>query len=293
MIDKVKAGVPVRGRHLDDLGPVAAQEQVGVQIRQVAGGEDNQVAVLHQFALPGPAQQGDQSRAVRLAHGPQVHRGDDGFGVFQDQGQWFAGWRWQGAAMTRSASCRTSRGLWGRGLGAGFCPRARKARARTRETSSASSASAAISWAGLQGLAEGVFADLVPELQTQAEIVEDYLAGLGQPMAQKMAERQVIAIHPGIIEDLPMQDKEGRFTLLEVRRQFLGPCGKLLPGPHNGPLRLKGGEGERPGSEEPPRAASPHLISVRRFLVSAKGHQSGCLRGVSPGAGYSNGSIIF
>ena len=35
------------------------------------------------------------------------------------------------------------------------------------------------------------------------------MASLGQPMAQKMAKRQVIAIHPDIVEDLPMEDKEG------------------------------------------------------------------------------------
>ncbi len=42
-------------------------------------------------------------------------------------------------------------------------------------------------------------------------------------MGQKMAEGQVIAIHPGIIEDLAVEDKEGRFARLEVLRQFLGP----------------------------------------------------------------------
>ena len=47
----------------------------------------NYMALLHQLPLPGPAQQGDQSRPVGLPHGPQVHRRHDGFGVFQDQGQ--------------------------------------------------------------------------------------------------------------------------------------------------------------------------------------------------------------
>jgi hypothetical protein len=85
---------------------------------------------------------------------------------------------------------------------------------------------------GLQGLAEGVFSGLVPELKSQAEIVEDHLAGLGQPLAQKMAEGQVVAIHPGIIKDLPVEDKEGRFALFEVFRQVLGPFRDLLPGAH-------------------------------------------------------------
>lgn len=48
------------------------------------------MAVLRQLRLPGPAQQGDQGGPVRLPHGTQVHRGDDGFGVLEDQGQGLA-----------------------------------------------------------------------------------------------------------------------------------------------------------------------------------------------------------
>ncbi len=72
----------------------------------------------------------------------------------------------------------------------------------------------------------------VPELQAQAEIVEDHVALLAQPLTQEMAKRQVIAIHPGVVEDLPVEDEEGRFALVEVLLQFLGPFRELLPGAH-------------------------------------------------------------
>ena len=211
VFDKVEPGGLIRRRHFDDLGPMAAQEQVRVQLRQVAGGQDNHVAGLHQLPLPGPAQQGNQGRPVRLAHGPQVHRRHDGFGVLQDQGQGLgqAGLPargghdplrqlqdFPGALGQRFSLGLLAQGPQGPGPDPGdvfsvFFPRRQPLGRR------------------LQGLPEGVFPGGIPELQPQAEIVEDHLAGLGQPMAQKMAERQVIAIHPGIIEDLPMQDKEG------------------------------------------------------------------------------------
>ena len=211
VFDKVEPGGLIRRRHFDDLGPMAAQEQVGVQLRQVAGGQDNHVAGLHQLPLPGPAQQGNQGRPVRLAHGPQVHRRHDGFGVLQDQGQGLG----QAGLAARGGhdplrQLQDFPGALGQRFGLGLLPKARKARARTRETSSPSSSPGASPWVGGSRACRKAFsADGIPELQPQAEIVEDHLAGLGQPMAQKMAERQVIAIHPGIIEDLPMQDKEG------------------------------------------------------------------------------------
>jgi hypothetical protein len=52
-------------------------------------------------------------------------------------------------------------------------------------------------------------------------------------------------------------------------------------------------KGSGAGVKNLSRAASPHLIAVRRVVVSANGHQYGCLWTVSPGARYSKGSIIF
>ena len=188
------------------------------------------MALLHQLPLPGPAQQGDQGGPVRLSHGPEVHRRHDGFGVLQDQGQGLGQAAWPARGGHHPfRQLEHFPGTLGEGLGSGvlaqgpqgpgpdpghilFVVRLRGGR--------------------LEGQTEGVFPGVVPELKPQAEIVEDHLASLGQPMAQKMAERQVIAIHPDIIEDLPVEDKEGRFALLEVLRQILGPFRYLLPGAH-------------------------------------------------------------
>ena len=150
---------------------------------------------------------------VRLSHRPQIHRGHDGFGVFQDQGQGLgqAAWPARGGHHPLR-QLQHFPGALGQGCGLGllaqgpqgpgpdpgdvlavFFPRRQP-----------------LGWR-LQGLPEGMFTGGVPKLQPQAEIVEDDMPLLGQPMAQKMPKRQVIAIYPGIIEDLPMEDKEGRF----------------------------------------------------------------------------------
>ena len=234
MFDKVEAGGLVRRRHFDDLGPVAAQEQVAVQLRQVAGGQDNHVAGLHQFPLPGPAQQGDQGRPVRLAHGPQVHRRHNGFGVFQDQGQGLG----QAGRPARGGhdplrQLQNFPGALGEGFFLGLLAQGPQGPGPDPGDVLFVFFSRRQPLGGwLKGLPEGVFPGGVPELKPQAEIVEDHLAGLGQPLTQKMPERQVIAIHPGIIEDLTVEDKQGRFALVEVLRQFLGPFGELLPGAH-------------------------------------------------------------
>jgi hypothetical protein len=67
---------------------------------------------------------------------------------------------------------------------------------------------------GLQGFPEGILPRRIPELQPRPQIVKDHVAFPTQPLSQEVAKGEVIAVYPGVIIDLPVEDEEGRFPLL-------------------------------------------------------------------------------